>query len=1123
MKTEGPNCRSFSGAQYSLQAPSTLDLDTELYIQPPERGQNEAERDMLYYWKRSTALTDECAHQKRQRLMLSCSVDDSAGTADGEGGGGGGGGPSTFSAGSHCGGAHSDMDNNESQFSRDSPHPRHLCSVFPFIPPPCLSNSAHCNKCWCYSCEELAPCSLWGTGLNNSDHCNATASSWYWAKHKIGASQPDADDGGLAAISERPSSMSGLSHGLYGPSIYPLTLTSTFESLGENKLLHGESTDNECYPSCSPSSSIILVANRPRTDPSADCQWFEFGTVRVPVRMRQPERTLEDLIENLDRFSLDIFSHILGEGKASQLEHVELVGDGRASFQHQALLAELIANEAQGQLQVIVNISPEAEDRNLGIAHIRVFLKKARGDELFFLKELLKEVFPEDSGLQSYLLQVDEMRKWAESCDDWTSVAGLLRDLESNGYGEAPQPSGLSVPLRPYQRQSLQFMLDAEHREGGLLSLNYHKLPSTPSGHSLMYSSTLGHLMETKESGTVRGGFLCEEMGLGKTIEILALILANPCTVEKCPPGSSKGTLVVCPVSIVGQWANEVKSKLAANLSIYMYHGSKRIRDPKKLAKYDIVITTYATLGSDFSKATQATRHGSGFAEQFCPLLTVNWWRVVLDESHTVKDPAPLHSRACAKLKAERRWCCTGTPINTSIYDLYGQFLFLKLEPLDNKGVFRRRIGRPYERQCKSDDQTVLLWTLNKMMIRHTKQQKFNGRELLRLPPKTEQDIPVFFTSEERSAYAAVYQKVISKFEQFRCWGPTVVSKNILQIMSLLLPLRRLCSGGFVSNFDLNMTKREQSPSGGCSDVGHSNSISLPAAEADGVDDVEGECGICFDLMECPTKTPCGHWFCSECIMSTIGLGAQGLCPICRSSATASELITFQSKLKGIMMTSLYDNASSSTGSLMEDEAANAKGVQMNSKLKTLLADLDKVREENPGAKVLIFSQFMQTIAWLKVEFKKQNITYRFISGDMPMKKRAQAIEAFQKDPPTTVFLLSIRTGAVGITLTAASHVYMLEPCLNPALEEQAVGRCWRMGQERPVVIKRLYVENSVEANILKLLRSRYAPANTSDSPDSDSSTRPARGGKNGVADVAGCIRTDKQNLRLNEFEILFS
>ncbi|CAM6129371.1 unnamed protein product [Calypogeia fissa] len=1008
--------------------------------------------------------------------------------------------------------------------SRDPPHPRHVCVVFPFIPPPCLSNTAHCNKCWCYSCEELAPCSFWGTGLNISDHCNVSASSWYGAKQEVlGAQKKVTDHQGLQlAISVRPSSMSGFSHGLYGPSFYPLTLSSSLRNLSHIKLLNEESADTGCYPSCSPTSSIVLVSNRPRTDPSADCQWFELGTVRIPVRLRQSEKTVEDIIQSFDKFSLDIFSHILGEGKAAELELVELVEDGDTCLQRQALLCELMINEAQGQLQVIMGIKPEPENRNLGSANIRVFLKKTRGEEAFFLKELLRELFPVDAALRNYLLQVDEMRKWAETCDDWTSVPGLLRELESNVYSEAPQPTGLSVPLRAYQRQSLQFMLDAEQRDGGLLSINYARLPTTVSGHSLMYSSTLGHLMETKEAGTVRGGFLCEEMGLGKTIEILALILANPCPLDKCPPGSSKGTLVVCPVSIVGQWANEVKSKLAANLSIYMYHGSKRIRDPKKLAKYDIVITTYATLGSDFSKATQATRHGSSFAEQFCPLLTVSWWRVVLDESHTVKDPAPLHSRACAKLKAERRWCCTGTPINTSIYDLYGQFLFLKLEPLDIKSVFQRRIGRPYERQCKTDDQTVLLWTLNKMMIRHTKQQKLNGRELLRLPPKSEQDIPVFFTSEERSVYMAVYQRVISKFEQFRCWGPTVVSKNILQIMSLLLPLRRLCSGGFISSLDLNMSKSEQC-CGGAADIAHNNTPVLSAGETDELDDVDGECGICFDLMECPTKTPCGHWYCCECVMSTIGIGSQGLCPICRSALTASQLITFQPKLKGAVMTSLLDPTAVSTGNLSEDQSLIIKGVQMNSKLRTLLEDLDKVREENPRAKVLIFSQFMQTIAWLKTEFKRQNINYRFISGDMPMKKRAQAIEAFQKDPPTTVFLLSIRTGAVGITLTAASHVYMLEPCLNPALEEQAVGRCWRMGQERPVIIKRLYVENSVEANILKLLRSRSPLHTTSDSTSSESSVRPTKTGKTGVADMAGCIRTDKQNLRLNEFEILFS
>ncbi len=72
--------------------------------------------------------------------------------------------------------------------------------------------------------------------------------------------------------------------------------------------------------------------------------------------------------------------------------------------------------------------------------------------------------------------------------------------------------------------------------------------------------------------------------------------------------------------------------------------------------------------------------------------------------------------------------------------------------------------------------------------------------------------------------------------------------------------------------------------------------------------------------------------------------------------------------------------------------------------------------------------------------------------------------QAFQQDPPTTVFLLSMRSGAVGINLTAASHVFILEPCLNPALEEQAIGRAWRMGQQREVVVKRFCVKVCLQA-----------------------------------------------------------
>lgn len=177
--------------------------------------------------------------------------------------------------------------------------------------------------------------------------------------------------------------------------------------------------------------------------------------------------------------------------------------------------------------------------------------------------------------------------------------------------------------------------------------------------------------------------------------------------------------------------------------------------------------------------------------------------------------------------------------------------------------------------------------------------------------------------------------------------------------------------------------------------------------------------------------------------MSSLPTGSQGPCAICGSPVTANQLFTYPPKpTRSVALVPLLDPStvtSPTTSTTDSDETGvPIKGVQMKSKLKTLLADLAKVRKEHDGAKVfppsfpiyltlcnclgrrnvgwfcqvlppphlckycismqvLIFSQFMQTIAWLKAEFKKKGINYRFISGDMPMKKRAQAIEAFQK------------------------------------------------------------------------------------------------------------------------------
>lgn len=182
-------------------------------------------------------------------------------------------------------------------------------------------------------------------------------------------------------------------------------------------------------------------------------------------------------------------------------------------------------NEAQGQLQVIVTVSTNYDFAEVGTSHIRTFFRKDRGEDSLVLRELLKELFPDDVALHSHLQCVDDLRRWTESSDDWTTFAGLLRDLEGNCYEEAEQPAGLSVPLRPYQRQSLQFMLDSEQRDGGFLSVNYQPLQTSIGGMSLMYSASLNQLLlgeahEEASESTARGGFLCEEMGLGKTIEV---------------------------------------------------------------------------------------------------------------------------------------------------------------------------------------------------------------------------------------------------------------------------------------------------------------------------------------------------------------------------------------------------------------------------------------------------------------------------------------------------------------------------------------------------------------------------------------------------------------------------
>lgn len=148
--------------------------------------------------------------------------------------------------------------------------------------------------------------------------------------------------------------------------------------------------------------------------------------------------------------------------------------------------------------------------------------------------------------------------------------------------------------------------------------------------------------------------------------------------------------------------------------------------------------------------------------------------------------------------------------------------------------------------------------------------------------------------------------------------------------------------------------------------------------------------------------------------------------------------------------------------SLLSLEAA--KEVKVSSKLELFLELMEELQAE--GRKVLVFSQFTSMLSILEKEIKKRKYTYSKLTG--ATRKREEAIEAFTKGN-ANIFLISLKAGGVGLNLVEADTVIHYDPWWNPAVENQATDRAYRIGQDKPVFVYKLIVENSIEEQILKL------------------------------------------------------
>ncbi len=311
------------------------------------------------------------------------------------------------------------------------------------------------------------------------------------------------------------------------------------------------------------------------------------------------------------------------------------------------------------------------------------------------------------------------------SCDGWISeLIGRLKNDES--ISDIPAPEHFVGTLRPYQLKGFSWL--AFMRKWGL------------------------------------GACLADDMGLGKTIQFIALLLRDKEEYSKKP------SLLVCPMSIVGNWKRELE-KFSPSITALIHHGSGRISDLAEFAKavrnYDVVISTYSLIQRDINL-----------------LSKIEWRTLVLDEAQNVKNHWTKQAQAVRKLKSEHRVALTGTPIENRLSELWSIMDFLNPGYLGSFEEFRRKYSVPVERYGDDNKQRVLQKIVQPFILRRLKTDR---TIITDLPKKNEMKVFCSLTEEQASLYEAHVTKMLEEIE---------ASEGIQRrglVLSALTRLKQIC------------------------------------------------------------------------------------------------------------------------------------------------------------------------------------------------------------------------------------------------------------------------------------------------------------------------------------------
>ena len=723
---------------------------------------------------------------------------------------------------------------------------------------------------------------------------------------------------------------------------------------------------------------------------------------------------------------------------------------------------------------------------------IHIYVNKHYFDDLYkekYLPNLLKKII----GSRNTYLSIRQPNFKLQPSQNI-----IINNLDVSKY--------LKIKLYEYQKNNIKWMKELEN----CINLDLNKLYfHNTTGFNQYYINSIDKYMyydqiQNNESVryrlidldnidtkcldiTLKGGVLADEVGLGKTLSMVSLILNNPSKEIKIKKNNSSelngkkkkkkiigtidadlliddediynchATLIICPNRLCCQWQEEIykyiKDNVDLNIILITTITQYNKITKKDLYNADIVILSFTFIINERYLIKKET--------ELC-LDKIMWYRVIIDEGHELLVNTIFSKKKYRKMKNEiykyngkYKWICSGTPLGNHNKSLDGILKFLS-DDYDNHQhlnfIINDKLSELFNKyfRCNTqysinDDIFIPEIQENNIFLQQTNIERAiynaaegNTKRMIQLCTHiliSEYDSNLF--NDENMTLDQVQKVMVSHYTK-------IIEKITNKIVSIKNNLNNIQDEELCISYNGNLKQLDD----------ELRSNKLKQTLFDTLDQhilkISTEvCPISLCEMTEPMITTCGHYFDKKSINQVIKFGSHGnkKCPMCRLEITDKDIFPINIE--------------------KEQEIDDLDNInKFGTKMAYLIKHINKLIDENTTNRIIVFSQWDKMLRMVSKVLNINEIKHVEIKGNIYV--ASSRIRKFKLNTDIRVILLSSENCASGSNLTEATHIILLDSINTTkdnanAIENQAIGRAVRLGQNKNVVVNRLIMQNTIE------------------------------------------------------------